>query len=309
MTLSPRERAMALHKKSWAVIDRPYSLGFATVGALYERPRYISCAKLRAARQPAGRRTGWRVQVSSNLEPSPLLEASPYRARASRPLPEGEGDSSEFQFRAQEDLSRVGEQRCCVLTKCRTAHHRHRILKIPVIPEVHKIPTDLKLPVLFEADLLQQADIPVLEGWPTECVATEISTAGHRVRQDSVWAAGRCYDSSSVDRNHERTQIAGRWVLHEHSSRIVIWPAREGVCKSSHSVHSRTNGERLTRLSLGETGNLPPAKDSSQCLVCSAGRKPRHFVQIVQRETMGTVESRTAPLISVVEEVLRHLRA
>src|SRR5213593_1492724 len=35
----------ALHKKSWAVIDRPYSLGFATVGALYERPRYIPCAK------------------------------------------------------------------------------------------------------------------------------------------------------------------------------------------------------------------------------------------------------------------------
>src|SRR5206468_5180160 len=26
----------ALHKKSWAVIDRPYSLGCATVGALYE---------------------------------------------------------------------------------------------------------------------------------------------------------------------------------------------------------------------------------------------------------------------------------
>src|SRR5437867_11502008 len=39
----------ALHKKSWAVIDRPYSLGFATVGALYERPRYISCAKPREA--------------------------------------------------------------------------------------------------------------------------------------------------------------------------------------------------------------------------------------------------------------------
>src|SRR2546426_1401571 len=35
----------ALHKKSWAVIDRPYSLGFAAVGALYERPRCISCAK------------------------------------------------------------------------------------------------------------------------------------------------------------------------------------------------------------------------------------------------------------------------
>jgi hypothetical protein len=35
----------ALHKKSRAVIDRPYRLGFATVGALYERPRSIFCAK------------------------------------------------------------------------------------------------------------------------------------------------------------------------------------------------------------------------------------------------------------------------
>src|SRR3989441_199770 len=35
----------ALDKKSWAVIDRPYSLGCATVGALYERPRCIFCAK------------------------------------------------------------------------------------------------------------------------------------------------------------------------------------------------------------------------------------------------------------------------
>src|SRR5438874_2391725 len=35
----------ALHKKSWAVIDRPYSLGCAIVGALYERPRCIFCAK------------------------------------------------------------------------------------------------------------------------------------------------------------------------------------------------------------------------------------------------------------------------
>src|SRR2546427_6839731 len=47
----------ALHKKSWAVIlwgcalsrlrfaDRPYNLGFAIVGALYERPRSVFCAK------------------------------------------------------------------------------------------------------------------------------------------------------------------------------------------------------------------------------------------------------------------------
>src|SRR5439155_6594943 len=35
----------ALHKKSWAVIDRPYSLGCATVGALYERPRCIFLCK------------------------------------------------------------------------------------------------------------------------------------------------------------------------------------------------------------------------------------------------------------------------
>jgi len=31
---SPPPRGGALHKKSWAVIDRPYSFGFATVGAL-----------------------------------------------------------------------------------------------------------------------------------------------------------------------------------------------------------------------------------------------------------------------------------
>ena len=35
---TPHLLVPALHKKSWAVIDRPYSLGCATVGALYERP-------------------------------------------------------------------------------------------------------------------------------------------------------------------------------------------------------------------------------------------------------------------------------
>src|SRR5439155_26612314 len=38
---APRLRGGALHKKSWALIERPYSLGCATVGALYERPRCI----------------------------------------------------------------------------------------------------------------------------------------------------------------------------------------------------------------------------------------------------------------------------
>ena len=38
-----------MHKKSWAVIDRPYSLGCTTVGALYERPRFIFSAKPVAA--------------------------------------------------------------------------------------------------------------------------------------------------------------------------------------------------------------------------------------------------------------------
>src|SRR5207247_9921777 len=38
-----------VNKKSWAVIDRPYNMGFATVGALYERPRCISCARFRIA--------------------------------------------------------------------------------------------------------------------------------------------------------------------------------------------------------------------------------------------------------------------
>ena len=47
----------ALHKKSWAVIDRPYSLGCATVGALYERPRCIFCAKPAGSKKAAKRYT------------------------------------------------------------------------------------------------------------------------------------------------------------------------------------------------------------------------------------------------------------
>src|SRR5213594_3909822 len=44
----------ALHIKFWALIERPYSLGSATVGALYERPRSIFCAKPLLAEE------GWR---------------------------------------------------------------------------------------------------------------------------------------------------------------------------------------------------------------------------------------------------------
>src|SRR5436853_7496219 len=47
----------ALHKKSWAVIDRPYSLGCATVGALYERPGCIFCAKPAGSKKAAKRYT------------------------------------------------------------------------------------------------------------------------------------------------------------------------------------------------------------------------------------------------------------
>src|SRR5437762_12787797 len=65
---------LALHKKSWAVIDRPYSLGCATVGALYERPRCIFCANpsdLRAAmvksRQPGPPQLTFTDRMSINL--------------------------------------------------------------------------------------------------------------------------------------------------------------------------------------------------------------------------------------------------
>src|SRR2546426_12441748 len=38
-----------VNKKSWSVIDLAYNVGFATVGALYERPRCISSARFRIA--------------------------------------------------------------------------------------------------------------------------------------------------------------------------------------------------------------------------------------------------------------------
>src|SRR5439155_19898817 len=52
----------ALHKKSWAVIDGLYSLGCATVGARYERPRCIFCAK------PAGSKEA--TQVAYRTDPA-----------------------------------------------------------------------------------------------------------------------------------------------------------------------------------------------------------------------------------------------
>src|SRR5438034_11696993 len=69
----------ALHKKSWAVIDRPYSLGCATVGALYERPRCIFCAK------PIGA-VGQRITIEDHeipefarLESAKILGAADHR--------------------------------------------------------------------------------------------------------------------------------------------------------------------------------------------------------------------------------------
>src|SRR5256885_16120379 len=44
----------ALHKKSWAVIDRPYSLGCATVGALYEAVNELQSSAIPLLASPQG---------------------------------------------------------------------------------------------------------------------------------------------------------------------------------------------------------------------------------------------------------------
>src|SRR5438445_26817 len=66
-------RQGALHKKSWAVIDRPYSLGCATVGALYERPRCIFCAK---PRQGDFRQTGNPLDLVIDVTVSSISDAT-----------------------------------------------------------------------------------------------------------------------------------------------------------------------------------------------------------------------------------------
>ena len=65
----------------------------------------------RPARQLAPRRvTGF----SKSCDPHPLIKASPYRARASHPLPEGEGDptssSGQFLLRAAAFAARRGSE-------------------------------------------------------------------------------------------------------------------------------------------------------------------------------------------------------
>src|SRR5437773_4026033 len=47
-------RKTALHKKSWAVIDRPYSLGCATVGALYEPVNELQSSAIPLLASPQG---------------------------------------------------------------------------------------------------------------------------------------------------------------------------------------------------------------------------------------------------------------
>src|SRR2546430_802092 len=83
--------------------------------------------------------------------------------RHQRSGPERLCDSSEFHFRAQHNLSRIRQQCCGVLTECWTTHHSHRILKIPMIPEVREISADLELPAFLEADLLHQCEVPILK--------------------------------------------------------------------------------------------------------------------------------------------------
>src|SRR5205823_4592972 len=71
----------ALHKKSWAVIDRPYSLGCATVGALYERPRCIFCAKPLLAEEGVAklRIAGSVLTVAALYERRFFAESTKYR--------------------------------------------------------------------------------------------------------------------------------------------------------------------------------------------------------------------------------------
>src|SRR2546427_10488929 len=70
----PPLRAGALHKKPWAVIDRPYSLRSGTVGALYERPQSISCAKPRAGELLSEDSLDRRAEPANN----PRLTSNPY---------------------------------------------------------------------------------------------------------------------------------------------------------------------------------------------------------------------------------------
>src|SRR5436309_3992979 len=84
----------ALHKNSWAVIDRPYSLGCATVGALYERPRCIFCAKPLEAHDRNGSELCQRF-LSANFWPkrcaaSPKVASSAFHMELLNAVTEGD---------------------------------------------------------------------------------------------------------------------------------------------------------------------------------------------------------------------------
>ena len=92
---SPPCGEAALHIKSRAVIDRPYNLRSGAVGALYERPRSLFCAKPLLAEEGGCANKVSADGVVSSAKSSGLkrcaglttrrhfINASPYRARPS----------------------------------------------------------------------------------------------------------------------------------------------------------------------------------------------------------------------------------
>src|SRR5438034_538702 len=139
-------------------------------------------------------------------------------------------------------------------------------------------------------------------------VTSKVSTAWHRVGQDSVSSQGRHDDSGAVDRCRKRAKVVRHLVLFEYTVWIVIRAARECACKISHTcgVHSGDDREWLSRLKFSEPGNSPAAKNMAQS--SGTGGEPRYFVHVVNDEAMRAVESRTAPLVAEVEVILRKLR-
>src|SRR5262249_54228398 len=95
---------------------------------------------------------------------------------------------SERQLGVEQDQPRIRDERRGILAKRRTAHHRNRILKIIVVPEIRKVAANLKLQILVDRDLLHQTQVPVLERWSAEGVPSEIAAPGHGVRKYSVWS-------------------------------------------------------------------------------------------------------------------------
>src|SRR6185436_4274820 len=132
----------------------------------------------------------------------------------------------EPEFRAQQNLSRIGQRHEYVFPEIRAAHDRNRILKIVVIEEIQEIAANFQRPIPVKLETLHQAQIRIGVSRTSEGVSPQCSSNGHGILEKSDCSRRRigdvrsCYDTGPIQRNDKRPKVSTDWVRSHNPSGI-----------------------------------------------------------------------------------------